>query len=80
MVILLVSETRLRPALPLEVTWLGSRMAGGAERLADRAIRVEIHLPVVIGVHVRAHREERSALVEGQDLDIGSGFGDDAIA
>ena len=55
---------------------LGNGEAGMREGIADQAVRVEIDLPVVLVVAVRANGEHGARKVEGQDLDIGCGLGD----
>jgi len=50
------------------------RVARSAERLRDRPVRVEVHLPVVIGMRIRAHGEHRATRVEVDDFDVGPGI------
>src|SRR3954470_19550001 len=52
-------------------------IAGLAERVADRPVRVEIDLPVMRRVAVRPHGEDGAALVEGQYLDVRLRFSHD---
>ncbi|CAM2152132.1 hypothetical protein PT2222_270126 [Paraburkholderia tropica] len=50
------------------------RIARVAEGLDDRAVGVEIHLPVGVVVGVRTHREQRTFGRERENLDVGRGF------
>ena len=45
--------------------------------LADQPIGIEIHLPVVGIVAIRAHSEHRAGEIKGQDLYIGRGLIED---
>ncbi len=54
------------------------RLEGGfAAHLADHAIALEVHLPVVVRVRVGAHGEHGPGEGVLQDLDVRGGFGDD---
>src|SRR4029079_15104276 len=56
---------------------LGNRITGGAERIADGLVGVEIDLPVMIGVRVGANGQHGTALVEVDDFDIRRRLADD---
>ena len=49
----------------------GHGIAGGAAGFADDFVGIEINLPVVIGVTIRAHGEHRTIEVELKYFDIG---------
>src|ERR1700729_2014829 len=56
---------------------LWNRETGIREGLADQPIGIEIYLPVVSIVAVRAHGQHGACEIEGDDLDVGRGLSED---
>ena len=53
----------------------GCVIACRTEGRSDQLVGIEIDLPKMIGMTIRAHRQHRSPLVEVEDFDIGRGLG-----